>query len=260
MHLDAAGYKVFAGVRRGEDGERLRAECSRLLAPVVLDVTSADSIAAAAAELGEKQPLVGLINNAGIAVAGPVELLPVAMWRRQLEVNVLGLVAVTQAFLPHLRQVRGRVINIGSIAGRSSLPCAGPYSASKFAVEAISDSLRMELHAWGMHVCVIEPGAVATAIWEKSLEAADALAGQTDAAKYGLYRSLVERVRAKAAEAGERAAPVSDVVQAVMAALTSAAPKTRYVVGRDAKLRLLLNMLPDRLRDKLILKAVMGGK
>jgi NAD(P)-dependent dehydrogenase (short-subunit alcohol dehydrogenase family) len=201
-------------------------------------------------------PLHGLVNNAGIAVAGPVELVPLERWRTQLEINVIGLVSVTQAFLPALRRGRGRIVNIGSIAGRSALPCSGPYCASKYAVEAITDSLRMELAPFGIAVAVIEPGAVATPIWDKSARIAEEMSGQVDPSLYQLYSGLVDKIRKLAAQAGRGAIPVEEVVRAVEHALTSARPHTRYPVGRDAKLRLLLKRLPDRVMDRLIMRRI----
>jgi NAD(P)-dependent dehydrogenase (short-subunit alcohol dehydrogenase family) len=249
------GYRVFAGVRKASDGEALRAHCADRIESVLLDVTSAESIAGAVATVGD-QPLAGLVNNAGIATMGPLELLPVAAWRRQFEVNVIGLVAVTQACIPLLRRGPGRIVNIGSIAGRSALPGSGAYDATKFAVEAITDVLRMELHAWGISVSVVEAGAVATAIWEKSLRDVDDLARRVPAERYALYDGLMKTLRKEAGEAARTAAPASAVVRAVVHALTARRPRTRYLVGRDAWMWLFLNCLPTRWRDRLILSQV----
>jgi NAD(P)-dependent dehydrogenase (short-subunit alcohol dehydrogenase family) len=185
-------------------------------------------------------------------VVGPLELVPIEEWRRQFEVNVIGLVAVTQAFLPLLRRGRGRIVNIGSIAGRSALPGSAPYDASKFAVEAITDALRMELAPWGISVSVIEPGAVATAIWQKTLRGLDDLSRRAAPDRYALYSGLMARVR-KEAETPRSAIAAVEVVKAVDHAMTARRPKARYLVGRDARLWLLLNLLPDRWRDRLIL-------
>jgi NAD(P)-dependent dehydrogenase (short-subunit alcohol dehydrogenase family) len=249
------GYRTLAGVRRGCDGEALRAESSGRVEPVLLDVTRPESIDGALAATGGG-PLTGLVNNAGIATLGPLELLPVDAWRRQFEVNVLGLVAVTRACIPLLRLARGRIVNVGSVAGRSALPGSGAYDASKFAVEAISDVLRMELRAWGVSVSLIEAGAVATPIWDKSLREADDLRREVAPAQYALYEGLMAAVREEASQSARTAAPVSAVVKAVEHAMTARKPKTRYVVGRDAWLWLLLNLLPDRWRDRLILSKI----
>ncbi len=249
------GYRVLAGVRRQEDAAALQSASGGRIEPLLLDVTYPEAVRAAAAMLGEG-PLHGLVNNAGIAVAGPLELVPLDRWRKQLEINVLGLVSVTQAFLPALRRGCGRIVNIGSIAGRSALPCSGPYCASKYAVEAITDSLRMEVAPFGISVSVIEPGAVDTPIWEKTERRALELSGQVDPAVYELYRGLIEKIRRAAAQAARGAVPVDQVLKAVEHALTSPHPRTRYPVGRDAKLRLWLNRLPDRVVDRLIMKRI----
>jgi NAD(P)-dependent dehydrogenase (short-subunit alcohol dehydrogenase family) len=255
VRLAELGYRVFAGVRKPADGEGLRGQGGGAIEPVGLDVTCADSIAAAMAVLGD-QPLAGLVNNAGIATLGPLELLPTDAWRKQFEVNVIGLVAVTQACIPLLRRGPGRIVNIGSIAGRSALPGSGAYDSTKFAVEAISDVLRMELHAWGITVALIEAGAIATPIWDKSQRAADELSRQVGPERYALYRNLMETVRQEASESARTASPVAAVVKAVEHALTARRPRTRYRVGRDTWLWLLLNWLPDRWRDRLILSKV----
>lgn len=255
LRLDRLGYRVFAGIRKPADAHSLRKDGTDRMMPLLLDVTDPDSIAAAARVLGDA-PLAGLVNNAGLVVAGPLELVPVGQWRKQFEVNVLGQVAVTQAFLPALRAGRGRIVNIGSIAGRSALPYSGPYCSSKFALEAITDSLRMELRGWGIHVAIVEPGGVKTPIWEKSLSEAAGTLGSAPPHLLELYREAVLKMQAAAALAAKQACAPEEVVKAVEHALTAAKPKTRYVVGRDAKLRIRLNALPDRLRDGLILKRI----
>jgi short-subunit dehydrogenase len=160
---------------------------------------------------------------------------------------------VTQAFLPLLRRGRGRIVNIGSIAGRSALPGSGAYDSTKFAVEAITDVLRMELHAFGISVSVIEAGAVATPIWEKSLREADELCRLVAPERYALYSGLMTKVREEVTQSARTAVPVSAVVKAVEHAMTARKPKTRCLIGRDSWFWLLLNLLPDRWRDRLIL-------
>jgi NAD(P)-dependent dehydrogenase (short-subunit alcohol dehydrogenase family) len=251
------GHTVFAGVRKLSDGEALRKYSSGDLRPVLLDVTLSESIQGALAGVGD-EPLAGLVNNAGIAVMGPLELVPMDAWRRQFEVNVLGLVAVTQAFLPLLRPNPGRIVNIGSIAGRSALPGSGAYDASKFAIEAITDALRMELQSCKISVSVIEPGSIATPIWEKNLSGVDDLSQRVMPENYALYATLMANARREAAAAARRAIPVSAVVKAVEHALTADRPKTRYLVGGDTRLWLLLNLLPDKWRDWLILSRLNG--
>jgi NAD(P)-dependent dehydrogenase (short-subunit alcohol dehydrogenase family) len=249
------GYRTFAGVRKSSDGEAIKAGASPRVEPVLLDVTSAKSIAAALAAVGD-EPLAGLVNNAGIATAGPVELLPIDAWRRQFEVNVIGLIAVTQAFLPLLRRGRGRIVNIGSLAGRCALPGSGPYDSSKSAVNAITDVLRMELQPFGISVALIEAGAVATPIWEKSLREADLLSQLVGAERYALYSGLMATLREEAMQGARHAAPVSAIVKVVVHAMTARRPRTRYVAGNDTWVWRLLNLLPDRWRDRLILSRI----
>jgi NAD(P)-dependent dehydrogenase (short-subunit alcohol dehydrogenase family) len=255
MRFADLGYRTFAGVRKNSDGEALKVNSSGKVEPVLLDVTRPESIRDAVAKVGD-QPLAGLVNNAGIATLGPLELLPIDALRRQFEVNVFGLVAVTQAFLPLLRQGRGRIVNVGSIAGRSALPGSGAYDSSKFAVEAITDVLRIELRAFCISVSLIEAGAVATPIWDKSLRQAEELSRQANPDHFSLYRGLMATVRDEAAQSARQALPVAAVVKAIEHAITARKPKTRYVLGKDAWFWLLVNLLPDRWRDKLVLSSV----
>ena len=252
----ARRFRVYAGVRNLADGESLRAEAGDSVVPVQLEVTDPDAIAAAAEFIRgdlDGAMLTGLVNNAGIAVAGPLEFLPITELRKQLEVNVVGQVAVAQAMLPMLRESRGRIVNMGSIAGLSALPMTGPYAASKFALEAITDSLRVELLPFGVDVIIIEPGVIATPIWETSMEAADKVLAQMPPKAFEYYGVIIERVKARAMN-GMGGLPADAVAQVVEHALTARKPKTRYMVGNDAKVRALLRFLPDRTRDRLIAK------
>jgi len=258
LHLDGLGFRVFAGIRKPADGEALAQKGSPRLVPIELDVTDAASIAAArrVADAVGGAGLVGLVNNAGIVVAGPLEILPIADLRRQLEVNVVGLVAVTQAFLPLLRRGRGRIVNMGSISGRMVTPLLAPYGASKFAVEALTDALRLEVRPWGIAVAVIEPGAVATPIWDKGRAAGEALKQGTPPEGQRLYADAVAAVENAAARAARHAIPPDAVARAVAHALTSPRPKTRYLVGKDARIQSIVALLPDRLRDRLLALAL----
>jgi len=247
--LVRGGWKVYAGVRRGGDAPDGTEE-------LLLDVTNAEQIGAAAARVPE---LHGLVNNAGIALAAPLEFIPVDELRRQLEVNVIGQVAVTQAFLPKLRATRGNVVFVGSIAGRSALPFLGAYAASKHALEAIADSLRLELAPFGIDVSIIEPGTIATPIWTKSAAVADALRERMPAELGELYGARIAAFRRVAAKRGEKGASAEDVASAVEAALTADRPRTRRLVGRDAKLRGAVERLPDRLRDRVYRRVLLGG-
>jgi NAD(P)-dependent dehydrogenase (short-subunit alcohol dehydrogenase family) len=258
LHLAKSGWQVFAGVRKQADEERLRRSGLPQLVPIYLDVTDHDSIMAAA-DLVTKaignRGLMGLINNAGLAIGGPLEFLPLADLRQQLEVNVIGQIAVTQCFLPLLRQGRGRVINMSSISGRVATPFLGPYAASKFALEALTDSLRLELQPWRIEVISIEPGAVATPIWDKSLSRADTMVKELPAQVNALYGTRLDRLREKVSKTGQQGIPSAEVARVVAEALLAKRPKTRYLVGRDAKWgALLVKLLPDRWRDWLIMR------
>ncbi|HKY71964.1 MAG TPA: SDR family oxidoreductase [Nitrospira sp.] len=254
------GMTVFAGIRDLQAGDALQARAEAAIIPVQLDVTDHESIARAA-ELVDRQVgargLFGLVNNAGIAIGSPLELIPIARLRQQLEVNVVGQIAVTQAMLPLLRRARGRIVNMGSIAGRGTIPMMGPYSASKHALEALTDALRLELYPWGIEVSIIEPGAIATPIWETSHKFSLEVEAEMPAEGKPLYRAAAEKIRESVGQAAARAIPPDAVVVAVLHALTATRPKTRYLVGRDAKLRaVMLKWLPDRLQDWILKKVL----
>ncbi len=239
------GWRVLAGVRKPGDAPEGTEE-------VLLDITDARAIATAAERL---ERLDGLVDNAGIAVASPLEHLPLEVLRRQLEVNVVGQLAVPQAFLPALRAARGRIVIVGSIAGKSALPFLGAYAMSKHALEAMADSLRVELAPEGIHVSLVEPGTIATPIWTKPQPIADELSSE-GAERYG---ARIQSFRAVAAKRSGKAAPPELVVRAIEHALTSDRPKTRYLVGRDAKIRASIERLPDRLRDRILTKALLDS-
>ncbi len=251
VRLANEGWRVFGGVRNDEHADLLR---QRGVEPVVLDVTDRQQVAAAAAAIGPD--LHGLVDNAGIAVAAPLELVPLDELRRQLEVNVVGQVAVLQAVLPALRRARGRVVLMGSIGGRSALPFLGPYAASKHALEAFADVLRVELAPWGISVAIVEPASVKTAIWTKGATQAEAMQEEIGTEAAALYAERIARFRAVALKRGPGIDP--DVVaRAVEHALTASRPKARYVVGRDAHLRAWIERLPTRLRDRVLTRALL---
>ncbi len=255
LHLDGLGFRVFAGVRKDPDGEHLKRESSGRITPLRIDVTDASTITSAAGtvtKIVDGAGLAGLVNNAGIVVAGPLEFLPLDKIRQQFEVNVFGQLAVTQAFLPLLRKARGRVVNMGSISGRVSNPFIAPYSASKFALESFTDALRVELMPWGISVSIIEPGNIATPIWEKSIAASDDLLSGLPQAAKELYRPMFTAVRQAAEKSGKDAIPAIAVARAVAHALLAKRPKTRYLIGRDARIQLILRkLLPDRMMDRI---------
>lgn len=242
------GFRVFAGHREPEDAAGLRQVGAE---PIRLDVTDEESIAAARRRVEEatgERPLVGLVNNAGVPGAGPLELVPLDQLRRVLEVNVVGVIATTQAFLPSLREHGGRIVMISSISGRIPMPFAGPYAASKFALEALSDSLRRELTPFGVDVVVIQPGAIRTAIWDRVEE--------LDMSRYEgtPYERMIEVTREAALSSGRRGLPAMQVAEAVVEALTAARPPLRrLVVPPRGRFRLrLLELLPDRWLDRMI--------
>lgn len=246
--LAERGFRVFAGYRKPEDAGPLR-EVGAV--PLRLDVTEEESVAAAREEVARGttgRPLLGLVNNAGIPAAGPLELVPLEELRRALEVNAVGALATTQAFLPSLRENGGRVVMMSSVSGRLPMPFAGPYAASKFALEALSDSLRRELSAFGVDVVVIQPGAIRTAIWEKVEE--------MDLERYAgtPYAPMVEVTKRAALEAGQRGLSPERVAEAVLEALTAARPPVRrLVVPPTGALRIwLMERLPDRWLDRMI--------
>jgi NAD(P)-dependent dehydrogenase (short-subunit alcohol dehydrogenase family) len=255
LHMDALGWRVFAGVRRQSDADSLRAEASKRLTSLALDVTRADTILeaqkAVEATLGDGG-LDGLVNNAGIGYGGPIEFLDLSELRRTFEVNFFGLVQVTQAFIPLIRQAAGRIVNMSSISGWAASPFLSPYSTSKFALEALSDALRVELAPWAIHVAVVEPGAIDTPIWGKSIELMQRLEADTRGQMMQLYGSGVEALNHWVKPHG---LPPSQVAKAVEHALTSERPRTRYPVGRDAGVVRMFRFLPDRWRDAFYLRS-----
>lgn len=253
LHLARRGWNVFAGVRKETDAESLKAEETRVT-PLLLDVTDQNAIEAARKTVQEEVGvgLDGLVNNAGIGVGGPVEFITLDEWRNQFEVNVFGLIAMTQAFLPALRASKGRIVNIGSVAGRApSLPAAAPYCSSKWAVEAITDSLRIELKPSGVHVAVIEPGNIATEIWDKT----DSSLERFPPEAHELYGGLIAAGREVTELAGRTGIPAEKVAQVIEHALTARRPRYRYLVGIDARVRTYVEgNLPHRWRDRLFLR------
>jgi NAD(P)-dependent dehydrogenase (short-subunit alcohol dehydrogenase family) len=256
IEMDQLGWSVFAGVRREEDAVSLTAEGSERLRPVTIDVTDPGSIAAAAevveTERGD-EGLQGLVNNAGVAIPGPLETLPLDDFRRQLEVNLTGQLAVTQALLALIRRGRGRIVFISSIGGRIALPFAGAYHAAKFGIEAVGDVLRQELRPWGIAVSLVEPGSIATPIWDKGEEEAERMAERTPAAQDDLYGEQLETFRGAVRRTAERGIEPEAVAKPVRHALTARRPRTRYLVGRDAVVQARMRpLLGARVFDRLV--------
>ncbi len=253
--LDRLGFRVLAGVRSDVDADALRASRSSRVTPVRLDVTDPVQIAAAAEIVGEQAGgrLAGLVNNAGVARGGPLEYLDLEELRDQLEINLIGQLAVTQAMLEHLRRATGRIVMVGSISGRVSAPNLGPYAASKHALAALTESLRAELAAWKIRVALVEPGSIQTAIWDKADDTAARVRAELPTEAIARYGGLLDHTEAVIAQSKKHAAPASKVADAVEHALTARRPKPTYVVGRDARAAAaLLRVLPHRLRAALV--------
>jgi NAD(P)-dependent dehydrogenase (short-subunit alcohol dehydrogenase family) len=255
LALAARGLTVFAGVRRAEDGEALVASVAGELEPLILDIGDGASIEAAAERVREATGgrLAGLVNNAGVVVPGPVEGVDLDELRRQLEINVVAQVAVTQALLPMIRNTRGRVVFMSSIGGRRAIPYLAPYNASKHAIEAIGDALRQELRQFGVEVALVEPGSVATPFWDKGLAEAPRARAAMDPELLELYARDLDLVEAASRKSAARGIPPEKVAEAVVHALTASRPRTRYLVGPDAKVQGAIGrVLPDRVYDRLI--------
>jgi len=254
LHLASHGFEVLAGVRSASDGDRLAAEATVGIHPVMLDVSDPESIRAAASEverIAGQAGLAGLVNNAGIGPIAPLEEMSMERFEDVFRINVFGVQALTQALLPALRRAHGRVVNISSGNGKLVLPFTGAYSASKFALEAMSDALRMELAPWGMHVVVVEPGAMATDVrlraiedWSRERESLPADAQELYAAAFAKVTAAIHGM-----EAG--VGPAADVSGTVLKALTDPEPKARYPVGPNMDSLDGLVAMPDRERDKI---------
>lgn len=231
LRLAAAGWDVLAGVRKEQDAAALAAEHERIT-PIVLDITNADHIARVAAEVSQ---LDALVNNAGFALLGPIEGVPLDALREQLEVNFFGHIAVTQALLPQLRASRGRIVFTSSLSGRIATPLTGPYNASKFALEGAADALRMELKPWGIRVVLVEPAQIATEIWSNAEADFDAAIAAMPTAAQELYAGHTEGFRKSIPLSQKLAAPAEAVARSIEKALTSRRPRARYVVGAFPK-------------------------
>jgi NAD(P)-dependent dehydrogenase (short-subunit alcohol dehydrogenase family) len=258
-YLAEKDFRVFATVRKQADADRIAPTGSSRLEPLFLDVTDAGSIAKAAQTVDgalEGAGLAGLVNNAGVSVDVPLECLDISALRHQLEVNTIAPVAVTQAFLPLLRRARGRVVNISSVNGRVASPFSGPYCMSKFALEAFTDCLRQELADWGMHVVVIEPGAIETPMWDKGRE--DDWSTEASKRNLDLYGEAYQAFRRFSEQNATGAISCDAVSLAIFHALTTKTPRTRYLVGTDARLYArLAQICPDRVVDW-VTRKVMG--
>jgi NAD(P)-dependent dehydrogenase (short-subunit alcohol dehydrogenase family) len=254
--LDRRGYRVFAGVRKDEDAKSLSDQGSDRLEPVKLDVTKQRSISAAKKKIEEAvggEGLAGLVNNAGVGGGGPIETMSIEDFRDVMEVNVVGQVAVTQAFMPLIRRAKGTIVFIASIGGRIASPFMSPYNTSKFGIEALGESLRQELRPWDIDVVIVEPGSIDTEIWAKGADTMkDRVASMSEDARR-LYGKQLTRFGEVLQETASRGIPPDKVAEVVHKAISSDNPRYRYLVGTDAKIAARLKgTLPDRTFSKLI--------
>jgi NAD(P)-dependent dehydrogenase (short-subunit alcohol dehydrogenase family) len=249
LHLAAHGWSVYAGVRSQADGEALRAQArSGELVPVLLDITDPAQLAALDGALPER--LDAVVNNAGIVVDGPVEAVAPEDLRRQLEVNVVGQAAVTQAVLPRIRASRGRIVFVSSLSGRVSTPFMGVYSASKFALEGLADALRIEMRPWGIKVILVEPSSTDTDLWRKALDTLDGTEARLRPEHRELYSEQFAGLRKSTKAIQKQAVPVQDVVTVIERALSTERPRARYPVGTASKLQLVASaVLPTAILD-----------
>jgi NAD(P)-dependent dehydrogenase (short-subunit alcohol dehydrogenase family) len=259
LHLDQVGFPVIATVRKTVDAEKLQAAASPRLKPLLLDVTDPDSLGRAAEALSSlvsNQGLWGLVNNAGIGFGGPLEFFPLDRMRRLFEVNLFGVLAVTQMCLPYLRRAQGRILNVSSTASLMAAPFHGPYSCSKFALNALSNALRLELKPFGVQVSTLVCGSIKTPIWSKGgQESSEIWEEMPDVAKtlYGSRYLILSDFFGKIGQSGilpEEAARI------VAQALTASRPKQSYYIGRDAQLYRLTKFIGERQRDALILRTI----
>jgi len=251
------GFRVFGSVRKQVDADRLKAEFGAGFTPLLFDVTNEAAVLAAAREVRAAlngETLTGLVNNAGIAVAGPVLELSADEFRRQMDVNVIGPIIATQAFGPllgadpSLKGPKGRIVMISSVAGKNGNPLSAAYSASKHAIEGLSESLRREMMLFGIDVIIVAPGAVKTPIWSKAEEV------DISGYKNSAFFPALERVRKVTQYLSEIGLPPEKIAEAIADALTSASPKVRYQVTPDPMRHLITGLLPKRTVDKIIAK------
>lgn len=248
LRLAQAGYDVFAGVRRATDADDLVAAAGGRVVPVVLDITDAQQVAALADVLPSS--LDAVVNNAGIVVGGPLEALPVDELRRQLEVNVVGQVAVTQAVLPRLRSARGRVIFVSSVSGEVATPMTGAYNASKFALEGLADALRLELWPWRIRVVVVQPVQTDTDMWRRAEDELDAGVAGLSPEHRALYAAHIDGMRRSIPRSQRAAVPADNVARTIVRAVTARRPRPRYVVGAAARAQVTVaRLLPTAALD-----------
>ncbi|NQV01118.1 MAG: SDR family NAD(P)-dependent oxidoreductase [Bacteroidia bacterium] len=260
LHLDSLGFKVFTGVRKEEDREKLRKEGSDMLEPLILDVTDEDTISNAINHISTETeyPFYGLVNNAGIGISGVMEATTVAEFRRLIEVNLIGLHAVTYACLSLLRSNKGRIINIGSSASYLAAPGGGAYAASKYAVRAYTDSLRTELTPFGMEVSLVAPGAIESDIWAKNAAYKKRLRETVSEELLEVYQPFIRFGEKILKEV--KPLPTMKVAEAVKDALIAKKPKAVYLIGPDAKKAFIFSGYPKRAMTKIFLKKILKAE
>jgi NAD(P)-dependent dehydrogenase (short-subunit alcohol dehydrogenase family) len=255
--LARRGFHVLAGVRRDRDADAIRGPG---IEPLIIDITNPDHIHALASRVHgdpQRRPVRALVNNAAIQINVPVEAFAIDEWRRMFEVNLFGHVAVTQALLPALFRSKGRVVNISSVGGKIAMAAYGPYAGTKFALEAVSDSLRRELAPFGVQVVVVEPGAVRTEMLGRAIATAHELASTMTPEQSQRYGGLVQAVNKQAESSTRSGLPADAAAKVIAKAVTVRKPRTRYTVGRDAALLTrLARILPDRILDRLFAAAL----
>ena len=253
--LDREGYRVFAGIRKEADARELAKDGSDRLTPITLDVTDAEQIDSARQQVTDAvgdEGLVGLVNNAGVGGGGPIEFMPLDELRRTLEINLIGQVAVTQAFIPLMRKAKGTIVFIASIGGRVASPFMSPYNTSKFGIEALGESLRHELRPWEIDVVVVEPGSIDTDIWAKGNEQIRERLEELQEDARRLYGRQLARFAEGINETASRGIPPGKVAEVIHKSIASDNPRHRYLVGTDAKIGARLKgTLPDRTFSKL---------
>ena len=254
--LARRGFHVLAGVRRDRDAESIRATG---IEPLILDITYPDHIQALITRVrgdAQRRPVRALVNNAAIQANVPIEAFAIDQWRAMFEVNLFGQVAVTQALLPDLIASQGRVVNISSVGGKVAMAAYGPYAATKFALEAVSDSLRRELSPFGVHVIVVEPGAVRTEMLGRAINSAEELMSAMPPEQRQRYGALVHAVNQQAISSTKSGVPAEAAAAVIAKAITARKPRTRYTVGRETALLTVVRFLPDRILDRVLAAAL----
>jgi NAD(P)-dependent dehydrogenase (short-subunit alcohol dehydrogenase family) len=254
--LARRGFHVLAGLRREQDADAIR---GLGIEPLSIDITNPDHIRALAARVHEDpqgRAVRALVNNAGIGVNAPVEIFAMEEWRRLFEVNFFGHIAIIQALLPALIRNKGRVVNISSVGGKIAMATYGPYAGTKFALEAVSDSLRREVEPLGVKVIVVEPSAVMTAMLGRVAVTGERITSGMTTEQHGRYATLMHAVISQAQAAIPTGVPAAEAGRVIADAITSKRPRTRYTVGREAALLPLLAMLPDRMLDRILAAAL----